>query len=131
MIPAFAGMTMEGAGWKSSRAFTFCPAAGAVITYDALRAGFRWAIPARFNIGVDCCDKWADDSGRLAPVQESPSQVRIRVLDYDQPHRAHCLSIKGWAARSVEMSGAVIEAIEEDKCRLWGDSTCEMWLRWR
>lgn len=35
-------------------------------TYDALRAGFRWAIPARFNIGVDCCDKWADGSGRLA-----------------------------------------------------------------
>jgi hypothetical protein len=71
------------------------------------------------------------DSGRLAPVQEGPSQVRIRVLDYEQPHRAHCLSIKGWAARSVEMSGAVIDAIAEDKCRLWGDSTCEMWLRWR
>jgi acetyl-CoA synthetase len=29
-------------------------------------ADFCWAIPARFNIGVDCCDKWADGSGRLA-----------------------------------------------------------------
>ncbi len=34
--------------------------------YAALRAAFRWHIPARFNIGVDCCDKWADGSGRLA-----------------------------------------------------------------
>jgi len=71
------------------------------------------------------------DSGRLAPVQEGEHQVRIRVLDFEKPHRAHCLSILGWAARSVEMSGAVIEELREDRCRLWGDSTCEMWLRWR
>lgn len=71
------------------------------------------------------------DSGRLAPVQEAERQVRIRVLDFERPHRAHCLSIKGWAARSVEMSGAVIEDMAEDRCRLWGDPTCEMWLRWR
>jgi acetyl-CoA synthetase len=27
--------------------------------YDELRAKFRWQIPARYNIGVDACDKWA------------------------------------------------------------------------
>ena len=30
-------------------------------SYDELRAKFRWAIPERFNIGVDVCDKWARD----------------------------------------------------------------------
>jgi acetyl-CoA synthetase len=27
--------------------------------YKKLRAAFRWQIPARYNIGVDACDKWA------------------------------------------------------------------------
>jgi acetyl-CoA synthetase len=35
-------------------------------SYEALRAGFRWRIPGRYNIGVDCCDRWADGSGRTA-----------------------------------------------------------------
>ena len=28
--------------------------------YDALCRQFRWQIPARYNIGVDVCDRWAD-----------------------------------------------------------------------
>ncbi len=35
-------------------------------SYEAIRAAFRWRIPARYNIGVDACDRWADGSGRLA-----------------------------------------------------------------
>jgi acetyl-CoA synthetase len=27
--------------------------------YDTVYRQFRWNIPARYNIGVDCCDKWA------------------------------------------------------------------------
>ncbi len=27
--------------------------------YDHLRAAFEWRIPARYNIGVDVCDRWA------------------------------------------------------------------------
>jgi len=27
--------------------------------YDTLYREFRWNVPARYNIGVDCCDKWA------------------------------------------------------------------------
>lgn len=39
----------------------------AVRDYDQLYRQFRWDIPARYNIGVDCCDKWAAlDAGRLA-----------------------------------------------------------------
>ena len=35
-------------------------------SYDAIRAAFRWRVPERYNMGADCCDKWADGSGRLA-----------------------------------------------------------------
>jgi len=37
--------------------------------YDKIYREFRWDIPARYNIGVDCCDRWAArDAGRLAIV---------------------------------------------------------------
>ncbi|MCC6949610.1 MAG: acyl-CoA synthetase [Bradyrhizobiaceae bacterium] len=35
--------------------------------YDELCRQFRWQIPARYNIGVDACDKWAaEDPARVA-----------------------------------------------------------------
>ncbi|WP_118182432.1 acyl-CoA synthetase [Paraburkholderia phosphatilytica] len=40
-------------------------------SYDTLVSNFAWRIPARYNIGVDACDKWADGSGRLALIVES------------------------------------------------------------
>ncbi len=39
-------------------------------TYDEVRAAFRWRIPARYNIGVDACDKWAGEADRLALIHE-------------------------------------------------------------
>jgi acetyl-CoA synthetase len=41
--------------------------------YDELRRNFRWQVPARFNIGVDVCDRWAArDPGRLAILHVRP-----------------------------------------------------------
>lgn len=38
-------------------------------TYDALRARFSWQVPARYNMGVDVCDKWAGkEPDRLALI---------------------------------------------------------------
>jgi acetyl-CoA synthetase len=35
--------------------------------YDELYRTFRWQVPAQYNIGVDCCDRWAaQDPNRLA-----------------------------------------------------------------
>ena len=39
-------------------------------SYEALRSRFRWAVPEFYNIGVDICDKWAPDPGRLALIHE-------------------------------------------------------------
>ena len=30
-------------------------------TYNEVYEGFRWNIPEFYNIGVDVCDKWADE----------------------------------------------------------------------
>ncbi|MFH1806603.1 MAG: acyl-CoA synthetase [Pseudomonadota bacterium] len=36
--------------------------------YEAVCSDFVWDIPVHFNIGVDVCDKWADDPDRLALI---------------------------------------------------------------
>lgn len=40
-------------------------------TYEEVYSSFRWKVPARYNIAVDCCDKWADQRYRLALVYEN------------------------------------------------------------
>lgn len=41
--------------------------------YESLRAAFRWRIPQRYNIGVDCCDRWAAaDPDKIAILELQP-----------------------------------------------------------
>ena len=41
--------------------------------YDANYRQFRWQVPARYNIGIDVCDRWADaEPGRLAILHFRP-----------------------------------------------------------
>ncbi|WP_336485928.1 acyl-CoA synthetase [Methylobacterium nigriterrae] len=41
--------------------------------YESLRAGFRWRIPDRYNMGVDVCDRFADrEPGRPAILEVGP-----------------------------------------------------------
>ncbi len=42
-------------------------------SYQELTHSFKWDIPEFYNIGVDICDKWADDTSRLALVYENES----------------------------------------------------------
>ena len=45
----------------------------AIHDYDRLYREFRWAIPERYNIGVDVCDRWAaQDPGRPAIIHARP-----------------------------------------------------------
>ena len=37
-------------------------------TYDEVFENFRWEIPEYYNIGVDVCDKWANEKHRLALI---------------------------------------------------------------
>ena len=46
-------------------------------TYEELCERFRWEIPARYNMGVDVCDKWAaNEPGRLAIIDLTGSERR-------------------------------------------------------
>jgi len=37
-------------------------------TYEEVYQSFEWKIPEYYNIGVDVCDKWANDKFRLALI---------------------------------------------------------------
>ncbi len=70
------------------------------------------------------------DSGRLVPVPEGKGAARLRILDFERPHRAHCLSVLGWATKSLELSGSRVVRAEEERCRTRGDGGCELALQW-
>ena len=46
--------------------------------YDELHAGFRWQVPARFNIAEVCCTRWA---------RETPTAIAIRYQREDGSRR--------------------------------------------
>lgn len=41
-------------------------------TYREIYDEFRWDVPARFNMAVACCDRWATDPHRIALIHEQP-----------------------------------------------------------
>jgi acetyl-CoA synthetase len=43
-------------------------------TYAELCRNFKWEIPHYYNIGMDVCDKWADDPTRLALIYVDPHE---------------------------------------------------------
>ncbi|MCV6575870.1 MAG: AMP-binding protein, partial [Cohaesibacter sp.] len=65
-------------------------------TYEQSRAGFRWQVPERYNIGVDICDKWAD----LEPDQ-------IAIIDVEEDLSSTQLSFGVLKSRSNQLANAL------------------------
>jgi acetyl-CoA synthetase len=52
--------------------------------YEALVAGFRWRIPARYNIAAYCCDLWAAADPDRAAVIDVRTDDGVDVLTYGE-----------------------------------------------
>src|SRR5688572_16280026 len=59
-----------------------------------------WSIPSRFNIGTDCCDKWADGTGRLALIHQD-QDGDVRELSFDELRDASNRLANGLRDRGV------------------------------
>ena len=70
------------------------------------------------------------DSGYLEVATRGPKAAVLRVRGFATPHPAHCLSVSGWAERSIELSGGGRPIIEESKCRTRGDELCQLDATW-
>jgi len=52
-------------------------------TYEDVYNAFKWHIPKFYNIGIDICDKWADQGKRLALIYEDENGRVIRYTFRD------------------------------------------------
>jgi acetyl-CoA synthetase len=50
--------------------------------YERLRAAFRWQIPDRYNIGVDCCDRWAAREPDKVAILELRPDWSVEPVSY-------------------------------------------------
>ena len=67
-------------------------------SYGAGRAAFRWAIPERYNIGVDVCSRHADGTGRPALIVVDGDN-RGRTISFDD--------LEGWSNRLANALGGL------------------------
>lgn len=69
--------------------------------YATLTATFRWAIPERYNIGVDVCDRWAAVDPRRPAIIEAHPDGAPSVVDYAMLREASNRLASALAARGV------------------------------
>ncbi len=55
--------------------------------YTALVEGFRWSVPARFNMGVDVCDRWAVATPHHPALIERTSKGQRQVYSFADVQR--------------------------------------------
>ncbi len=71
----------------------------AVDRYEELYSNFRWLVPERYNIGWECCGKWAADPKRLALIHEADNGLVRRFtfarLQADANRLANALRARG------------------------------------
>ena len=70
------------------------------------------------------------DAGALE-VETRGQEVTLRIADFPEPHRVHCVAVMAWCGRSAEISGAKEVTGEERSCRVHGDDRCEFHMSWR
>jgi len=71
------------------------------------------------------------DSGNLYVDMYPGREVGLRIEEFETPHQAHCLSVLGWAERSIELSGGNDVKIAEITCRTRGGPMCRFRASWR
>ena len=60
--------------------------------YHELYRSFRWDVPARFNMGVACCGRWASQRNRFALYWEDEQGATVAMTYWDIQQHANRLS---------------------------------------
>jgi acetyl-CoA synthetase len=75
--------------------------------YDGLRAAFRWRIPARYNIAVDICDRWAEAESQRTAIIEVSQDWRVSPVSFGHLRERSNRLANALRARSVERGDRV------------------------
>ena len=73
----------------------------AVRDYGALYRSFRWQIPARYNIGVDVCDRWAEIDPSRTAIFNLGAEGAVEQVSYGALREASNRLANALAARGV------------------------------
>ncbi|MCA9630645.1 MAG: hypothetical protein KC766_23400 [Myxococcales bacterium] len=71
------------------------------------------------------------DSGRVVAQSNRETETELTIEDMPLPHRAHCLSVKGWLEGVFSFSPDTRVEIVELGCRAAGNPRCTMRATWR
>lgn len=71
------------------------------------------------------------DSGTVEGGLLSRSHGVFRVVGFDAPAAAHCASVRGWIARTLELTGILDVVVDHVYCRARGDDSCQYDCSWR
>lgn len=69
--------------------------------YDTLTRTFRWAVPTRYNIGVDVCDRWAAADPERPAILEVDASGAVEAWTYGRLREASNRLASALAARGV------------------------------
>jgi acetyl-CoA synthetase len=69
--------------------------------YDGLVAQFSWEIPARYNIGVDVCDRWAAVQPERPAILEVAGSGRVTPVTYGELRDASNRLANAFRARGI------------------------------
>jgi hypothetical protein len=69
------------------------------------------------------------DAGKLE-LHEHPDAIDLRIEDFPTPDCTHCQSVRGWAERSIELSGGEKVSTEMVGCRRQGADVCCIRAKW-
>ena len=76
-------------------------------SYEALRANFAWRVPARYNIGVDACDRWAEREPNRLALLEVGEGAHAREFSFEELRALSNRHANLLAAQGVERGDRV------------------------
>jgi hypothetical protein len=70
------------------------------------------------------------NAGRAVTHVAGPSAIRLSILDYPIPHRAHCLSVSGWVQGALELGRRRSIRVDKVACRCERAASCDYHVSW-
>lgn len=70
------------------------------------------------------------DGGRLVSRSAGGTSLVVSIVDFPEPHPAHCKAIGGWMLGSLELGPRKSPSVLELSCRASGAAICEFRLSW-
>jgi acetyl-CoA synthetase len=75
--------------------------------YGALHHSFRWQIPARYNIGVDVCDRWAEIDAARTAIFNVRADGKVEEVSYGELREGSNRLANALAARGIGRSDRI------------------------